>query len=147
MYAPRKTPEKSGPIRPTDRSVSAKEKLAASNDDILQLEVMEDPADVGALEADWRALIEARPGYSYFQSLDYLFAAWECVASPRGRRLTLVVAKHYGRVVVIWPLVSFMDVHEANVLDDEGSAFPLHTRRVQWFVWDMLTYVFARAVP
>lgn len=147
MYAPRKTPEKSGPIRPTDRSVSAKEKLAASNDDILQLEVIEDPADVRALEADWRALIEARPGYSHFQSFNYLFAAWECVASPRGRRLTLVVAKHYGRVVLIWPLVSFMDGHETNVLDNEVPACPMRTSRVDWFVWDMLTYEFARGVP
>lgn len=88
----------------------------------LQLEMIDNPADIWALEDDWRALFNACPDGSYFQSFDYLSAAWECVASARGRILNIIVGRYFGRVVIIWPLVSFSK-HQARWLGSEKTEY------------------------
>lgn len=90
--------------------------------EFLDIEVIESSEGLHALEADWRALFEARHNCPYSQSFDYLSAAWECVARPRGRKLKLVVGRHFGRTVLIWPLVAFTRRH-ARWLGSEKTEY------------------------
>lgn len=70
-----------------------------------QIDVVENSNDFEALEHDWRNLYERANEPHYFQSFDWLSRAWKHVASARGRRLSILVGRCDGRVVLIWPLM------------------------------------------
>lgn len=64
-----------------------------------------DSAGFQRLEPEWRMLHAKAPPSRFFQSFDWCWRAWECVASGLGRRLCILIGRSEERVVLIWPLM------------------------------------------
>ena len=58
------------------------------------------------LEEDWRRLSVAVDSSHFFQTFDWCWLAWECLAAKAGRRLRILVGKVRSRVVLILPLIT-----------------------------------------
>jgi CelD/BcsL family acetyltransferase involved in cellulose biosynthesis len=65
------------------------------------------PADLPELRNDWDSLAGRCPARYLSQSWRWAAAAWHTVAQPRGRKLHIVVLRNEGRLVAVFPLVSF----------------------------------------
>jgi CelD/BcsL family acetyltransferase involved in cellulose biosynthesis len=70
-----------------------------------QIDVVESSSGFVDLEHDWRDLYNRAKDPHYFQSFDWLYRAWKHIASARDRKLSIVVGRCNGRVVLIWPLM------------------------------------------
>lgn len=83
---------------------------AAADTHGLAFSLVQDRAGFDSLEAEWRDLF-ARAGQSHqmFQCYNWLWhwcgAYLDADAGANGPRLSILVARHQGRAVVIWPLV------------------------------------------
>lgn len=93
----------------------------------IKFSIVSDDAGFRGLETDWRRLSQAVDPTRFFQSFDWCWHAWQCLASKAGRRLRILVGRVDGQVVLILPLVvagSFLRVlgselfefHDALVL-------------------------------
>ncbi|CAM2151496.1 N-acetyltransferase domain-containing protein [Pararobbsia alpina] len=71
-----------------------------------QYEIVSDEAGFRALETEWNALWDRAQG-RYYQAFTVCQLAWQHVGKPLGRRLRCIVGRRDGRVVVIWPLVTY----------------------------------------
>jgi CelD/BcsL family acetyltransferase involved in cellulose biosynthesis len=91
----------------------------------LTFEIVSDPAAFAALESEWVALSERAYGDHVFQTYDWALSGWECVASPRGRSLKIIVGRGQGRAVLIWPLAAYKStfVTIAHGLDSETTEY------------------------
>jgi len=60
-----------------------------------------------------------------FQTFDWAWRGWTCVASVRGRQLNVVVGRLGARVVLIWPLTTrrFLGLSIASALDSETTEY------------------------
>lgn len=70
----------------------------------VEIEIIDRPAALKALEADWRDLYARGGGHSYYLTFDWHWRAWDHYARRKGRRLLVVVLRQAGRVVLILPL-------------------------------------------
>lgn len=70
----------------------------------VEIDIVERPAALRALEADWRDLCARIGHHSYYLTFDWHWRAWDCYARRKGRRLFVVVLRQAGRVVLILPL-------------------------------------------
>jgi CelD/BcsL family acetyltransferase involved in cellulose biosynthesis len=66
-------------------------------------DIISDEAQFRALQPEWDALWSKAHGY-YYQSFSFCWLAWTHVSKPHGRKLTCIVCREDGRVVMIWPL-------------------------------------------
>jgi CelD/BcsL family acetyltransferase involved in cellulose biosynthesis len=71
-----------------------------------QYEIVSDEHAFRALEQEWNALWRRAQG-RYYQAFNVCLLAWQYVAKPVGRDLRCIVARLDGRVVMIWPLVTY----------------------------------------
>ncbi|HWU56281.1 MAG TPA: GNAT family N-acetyltransferase, partial [Rhizomicrobium sp.] len=71
----------------------------------IQFSVVRDDAGFRGLETDWRGLSQAVDPTHFFQSFDWCWHAWQCLASKAGRRLRILVGRADGQVVLILPLM------------------------------------------
>lgn len=71
----------------------------------IKFSVVSDDGGFLRLEQEWRALSDALDASHFFQTFDWCWHAWRCVASPLGRRLRILVGRVDGVVVLIWPLM------------------------------------------
>jgi CelD/BcsL family acetyltransferase involved in cellulose biosynthesis len=72
--------------------------------DEIEIEILTQPADLGALEQDWQRLYRSTGGH-FSQSFSWRSLGWMHVGQPRGRRLFVVVGRAQGKVVLIWPMM------------------------------------------
>lgn len=75
----------------------------------LQFEVIRDEAALEALGTEWDALWQRSASQNYSDSFTWHWRSWQCVAKPRGRHLHILVGRHEGRAVLIWPLAWHRD--------------------------------------
>ncbi len=85
--------------------------IATPSETPVKFALVTDSEGLNALEADWRTLHAQSEHAPYFVSFDWMSAAWECVASPNGRQLRVVVGRCGNRVVLIWPLIIYQRGH------------------------------------
>ncbi|MEM5433817.1 GNAT family N-acetyltransferase [Paraburkholderia diazotrophica] len=71
-----------------------------------QYEIVTDESALRALQAEWNELW-ARARGAHNQSFDFCWIAWEQIAKPNGRSLRCIVRRDAGRVVMVWPLVTY----------------------------------------
>src|SRR5258708_11739889 len=71
----------------------------------IEFTVVTDDDGFRGLEDDWRRLSDAVGPSHFFQTFDWCWYAWQCVASRFGRRLRILVGRVDQRVVMIWPLM------------------------------------------
>lgn len=88
---------------------------------ILDIEVVRDSEAFQALREPWDALSARAVNPHYFQSFDWIWAMWDCVARPKGRQLRIVVGRVDGRVVLIWPLMRQGNGHVRFIASDRGE--------------------------
>jgi CelD/BcsL family acetyltransferase involved in cellulose biosynthesis len=72
----------------------------------LQYEIVSDETQFRALRDDWDALWSRANG-RYYQAFSVCLLAWLHVAKPQGRRLRCLVCREKGRLVMVWPLVTY----------------------------------------
>jgi CelD/BcsL family acetyltransferase involved in cellulose biosynthesis len=72
----------------------------------LQYEIVSDETQFRALQDDWDALWSRANG-RYYQAFSVCLLAWLHVAKPQGRRLRCLVCREKGRLVMVWPLVTY----------------------------------------
>lgn len=75
----------------------------------LQFEVIRDETALEALSPEWDVLWERSASQNYSDSFTWHWRSWQCVARPRGRHLHVLVGRHEGRAVLIWPLAWHRD--------------------------------------
>lgn len=71
----------------------------------LAAEVLHDPTAIEALHDEWARLIGLQSGPVPFQSPDFLATWARHFTGCRGRKLALVVVRHAGRAILLWPLM------------------------------------------
>jgi CelD/BcsL family acetyltransferase involved in cellulose biosynthesis len=71
-----------------------------------RLEIISDPEQVQALQAEWNDLWSRADGL-FHQSFGVCWLCWIHVAKPRGRQLRCIVSRADGRLVMVWPLVTY----------------------------------------
>ncbi|SAL71495.1 hypothetical protein AWB69_08642 [Caballeronia udeis] len=72
----------------------------------LKYEIVSDENQFRALQEDWDALWSRANG-RYYQAFSVCLLAWLHVVKPQGRRLRCVVCREKGRLVMVWPLVTY----------------------------------------
>jgi CelD/BcsL family acetyltransferase involved in cellulose biosynthesis len=73
----------------------------------LSFDVVSTSEALKALEAAWRDLNPRADNDLIFQTFNWFWSGWECVASKRGRKLLLIVGRTEERIVLIWPLATY----------------------------------------
>ena len=100
-----------------------------------QLEIITDPEAFRALQSDWDALWSRANG-RHHQAFAVCWLCWLHVAQPAGRQLRCIVCREHGKLVMVWPLVTYRQVfwtllrpltpdtaeHTSILLDDEVCA-------------------------
>ena len=71
-----------------------------------QFEIVSDEDGFRALQHEWDDLWCSAHG-QYAQAFSVCWLAWQHVAKPRGRRLCCIVHRENGRLVMVWPLVTY----------------------------------------
>jgi CelD/BcsL family acetyltransferase involved in cellulose biosynthesis len=71
-----------------------------------QYEIVTDENALRALQAEWDELWARARGF-HNQSFDFCWIAWEQIAKPNGRSLRCIVRRDAGRLVMVWPLVTY----------------------------------------
>lgn len=91
----------------------------------LTFEIVTAPSSFAALEAEWTALSKRAYRDWVFQTYDWALSGWECVASQRGRRLSIIVGRTQDRIVLIWPLAAYKNLLQsiAHGLDSETTEY------------------------
>ncbi len=99
--------------------------MTTSSSNPIDFEIVSTEQRLLALEPEWRALTERARDGQVFQTFDWAWPAWKCVASKRGRQLHVIVGRNEGRVVLIWPLVSYdqLGLRLARTLDSETTEY------------------------
>lgn len=99
--------------------------MTSSSSNPIDFEVISTEQRLLALEPEWRALTERARDGQVFQTFDWVWPAWKCVASKRGRQLHVIVGRDEGRVVLIWPLVTHdqLSFRLARTLDSETTEY------------------------
>ena len=72
----------------------------------LKYEIVSNENQFRALQEDWDALWSRANG-RYYQAFSVCLLAWLHVAKPQGRRLRCLVCREKGRLVMVWPLVTY----------------------------------------
>lgn len=101
-----------------------------------QLDVITEPAAFRALQREWEDLWQ-RAGGQYHQAFSVCWLCWVHVAKPRGQKLRCIVRRERGRLVMVWPLVSYRrlcwtvlhpltpgTIEHTSVLVEEGPTAP-----------------------
>jgi CelD/BcsL family acetyltransferase involved in cellulose biosynthesis len=90
-----------------------------------ELRIVRSNADFLALRADWAALIARCPDHYFSQSFTWCEVAWRHIAAARNRELCCPVLTSKGRLVGIWPLVTYADAGTPAMrpLGSEGSEY------------------------
>jgi CelD/BcsL family acetyltransferase involved in cellulose biosynthesis len=83
------------------------------------------PADLADLRQDWRSLADRCPGHYLSQTWRWAATAWNTVAAPRRRKLHILTLRSEGRLVAVWPVVSYRDgrLQIVRQLSAEGSEY------------------------
>jgi CelD/BcsL family acetyltransferase involved in cellulose biosynthesis len=91
----------------------------------LSFEVVSTPEALRALEPEWRDLSRRAYRDQVFQTFEYVCAGWECVASPRGRDILVIIGRLDQQVVLIWPLATHKSSlwSLARALDSETTEY------------------------
>ncbi|WP_161553707.1 GNAT family N-acetyltransferase [Paraburkholderia terricola] len=71
-----------------------------------QLEIITNPVRFRALQQEWNDLWSKEEG-RYGQAFAACWQCWLCVAQPRGRKLCCITLREQGRLVLVWPLVTY----------------------------------------
>ena len=71
------------------------------------VEVVTDSARLRELADPWNELWDRSPNAGLFQSFDYCLDAWELVARPAGHSLACLAGWRNGRLVAVWPFVTY----------------------------------------
>jgi CelD/BcsL family acetyltransferase involved in cellulose biosynthesis len=72
-----------------------------------KIELVTDPERFQALKPEWDALwLRCRDG-GIFQSFDCCLKIWQSIAAPEGRKLLCLVGWDNGRLIAVWPLVTY----------------------------------------
>lgn len=71
------------------------------------VEVVTDSARLRELADEWNELWDRSANAGLFQSFDYCLDAWESVARPDGCALACLAGWRDGRLVAVWPLVTY----------------------------------------
>ena len=74
---------------------------------MFSVEVVTDSARLQSLAGQWNELWARSPRAGLFQTFEYCLDAWELVARPAGRDLACLAGWHDGRLVAVWPFVTF----------------------------------------
>jgi CelD/BcsL family acetyltransferase involved in cellulose biosynthesis len=77
-------------------------------------------SDLALLADEWNALARRCPGYLLSQTHRWAEVAWEIIAQPRGRKLAGVALRSEGRLVAVWPLITYGELG-ARVVRPLGS--------------------------
>lgn len=73
----------------------------------IEFEFVTDASGFRALEPDWRRLSkQSAASGQIFQSFDWQWHTWTCVAREVGHQLRILVGRVQQRIVLIWPLVA-----------------------------------------
>ena len=71
-----------------------------------RLDIVSDPVEFFALQQEWNELWAKADG-RYHQAFAVCWLCWTKVAQPRGRKLCCITLREHGRLVMVWPLVSY----------------------------------------
>ncbi|MDB5789946.1 MAG: family N-acetyltransferase [Caballeronia mineralivorans] len=71
-----------------------------------QFEIVSDEDGFRALQREWDDLWSSAHG-QYGQAFNVCWLVWQHAAKPRGRRLCCIVHREDGRLVMVWPLVTY----------------------------------------
>jgi len=71
-----------------------------------QFEIVTDPDAFRALQSEWDALWSRAHG-RYHQAFAVCWLCWRISAQPRGRQLHCIVCREQGKLVMVWPLVTY----------------------------------------
>src|SRR5471032_601223 len=72
----------------------------------LQLKVITSPTEFFALQGEWDDLWSRANG-RHHQAFTVCWLSWLRVSEPRGRKLRIILLRENGRLVAVWPLVSY----------------------------------------
>ena len=67
------------------------------------------PADLVGLRKDWDSLADRCREHYLSQTWRWAAIAWDTVAEPRGRELHILTLRSGGRLVAVWPVVTYRD--------------------------------------
>jgi CelD/BcsL family acetyltransferase involved in cellulose biosynthesis len=73
------------------------------------VQVLGSASDLALLRKEWEELASRCPGHRLAQRHRWSAVAWRTVAEPRGRRLHILTLRSAGKLVGVWPLVSYLD--------------------------------------
>lgn len=90
------------------------------------VEVVTGTARLHALAGEWNDLWNRSPEAGLVQSFDYCVDAWELVARPAGQELACVTGWRDGRLVAVWPFVTFRHRLWTHARPLEASGVELH---------------------
>lgn len=72
----------------------------------LQLKVIASPVEFYALRSEWDDLWSRANGHHH-ESFTVCWLSWLRVAEPQARKLRIILLRENGRLVAVWPLVSY----------------------------------------
>lgn len=73
------------------------------------MQVLGSESDLAALRPEWEELAARCDGHRLSQRYRWSAVAWRTIAEPRGRSLHILTLRSEGRLVGVWPLVSYFD--------------------------------------
>jgi len=71
-----------------------------------QFEIITNPDAFRALQSEWVALWAGAPG-RYLQAFAEGWLCWRIPPQPRGRQLHCIVCREQGKLLMVWPLVTY----------------------------------------
>jgi CelD/BcsL family acetyltransferase involved in cellulose biosynthesis len=71
-----------------------------------QLKIITSPTEFFALQGEWDDLWSRANG-RHHQAFTVCWLSWLRVSEPRGRKLRIILLRENGRLVAVWPLVSY----------------------------------------
>ncbi|MFM0339348.1 GNAT family N-acetyltransferase [Paraburkholderia fungorum] len=71
-----------------------------------RLDIVSDPVEFRALQQEWNQLWSRAEG-RYCQAFAVCLLCWTEVAQPRGGKLCCITVREQGRLVMVWPLVTY----------------------------------------
>jgi CelD/BcsL family acetyltransferase involved in cellulose biosynthesis len=71
-----------------------------------RLDIVSDPVEFRALQQEWNELWSRAEG-RYCQAFAVCLLCWTEVARPRGGKLCCITVREHGRLVMVWPLVTY----------------------------------------
>jgi CelD/BcsL family acetyltransferase involved in cellulose biosynthesis len=90
------------------------------------VEVVTDSARLSAVADQWNELWARTPAVGVFQSFDYAVDAWELVARPKGYELACLLGWDDGRLVAVWPFVTYRNRLWTHARQLVASGVELH---------------------